>query len=51
MDTQKVIQIENLNLKIGNKFLLKDINWEICQGENWILFGQNGCGKTTLLLQ
>lgn len=49
MDTQKVIQIENLNLKIGNKFLLKDINWEICQGENWILFGQNGCGKTTLL--
>ncbi len=49
MATQKVIQIENLNLKIGNKFLLKDINWEICQGENWILFGQNGCGKTTLL--
>ena len=40
---------ENLGLKKGSKYILKDINWEIQSGDNWVLFGLNGCGKTTLL--
>jgi len=41
--------MNKLSYKIGNRVLLKDINWEIKDGENWIIFGLNGCGKTTLL--
>ncbi len=25
------------------------VNWEVKEGENWVLFGPNGSGKTTLL--
>lgn len=29
--------------------LLQKINWQVQDGENWIVFGLNGSGKTTLL--
>ena len=38
-----------LSVKSGQQYLLKDITWRVPQGENWIVFGMNGCGKTTLL--
>ena len=44
-----LFKTENLGLKKGSKYILKDINWEIQSGDNWVLFGLNGCGKTTLL--
>lgn len=44
-----IVNIKNLSLKRGSKYYLKDINWEIQKGERWIVFGPNGCGKTTLL--
>lgn len=44
-----LMKMNNLSYKIGNRILLKNINWEIEEGENWIIFGLNGCGKTTLL--
>lgn len=44
-----VIQTDHLCCQAGNKFLLKDINWEVGEGEKWIVFGLNGSGKTTLL--
>lgn len=44
-----ILKAENLSLKRGSKYVIKDINWEINEGENWVLFGLNGCGKTSLL--
>ena len=44
-----ILKAENLSLKRGSKYVIKDVNWEIQKGENWVLFGLNGCGKTTLL--
>jgi len=43
------IHIENLNFMAGNRYLLKKIDWDIKQNENWLLFGLNGSCKTTLL--
>lgn len=44
-----VIDTENLSLKAGYRYLLNDINWQVKRGEHWLVFGMNGCGKTTLL--
>jgi Fe-S cluster assembly ATP-binding protein len=45
-----MLKIENLQVKIGDKEILKDIDLEIRPGETHILFGPNGSGKTTLLM-
>ena len=43
------IKLEQVSCKIGYKYLLKDINWNVRPGEHWVVFGMNGSGKTTLL--
>ncbi len=44
-----IIETTELSHKQGSKYLLQDINWQVKQGEHWVVFGANGCGKTTLL--
>lgn len=46
---QTIIKAKKLCLQSGKRFLLNDINWEVKRGEHWLVFGMNGCGKTTLL--
>lgn len=44
-----IINAKHLSCKMGKNYLLKDITWEVQQGENWVVYGLNGSGKTTLL--
>jgi len=44
-----IVKAENLACQSGRNYLVHQINWEIKKGDHWILFGLNGCGKTTLL--
>jgi phosphate transport system ATP-binding protein len=44
-----IINIEGLNLHIGNKHILKDINVKIPEKKLTVILGPSGCGKTTLL--
>lgn len=44
-----VINLEKLSCKVGYKYLLKEIDWNVHNGEHWVVFGMNGSGKTTLL--
>ena len=46
---EAVIDIQNLSRRVGNRFLIKNINWKVNRGEHWVIFGGNGSGKTTLL--
>jgi Fe-S cluster assembly ATP-binding protein len=45
-----MLQIENLQVEIGDKTILKNVNMEIPEGETHILFGPNGSGKTSLMM-
>jgi macrolide transport system ATP-binding/permease protein len=44
-----VLQVKNLQKKFGEREILKDITFEIRQGEKIGLVGWNGSGKTTLV--
>ncbi|MFN0254822.1 ATP-binding cassette domain-containing protein [Pedobacter ureilyticus] len=44
-----IVQISNFNLKYGNTTVLRDLEWTIQAGENWLLSGASGSGKTALL--
>lgn len=46
---QLAVNMDKVCVKAGLHYLLKDINWQVKQGEHWVVFGKNGCGKTTLL--
>ncbi|WP_391560358.1 ABC transporter ATP-binding protein [Robertmurraya sp.] len=44
-----VLHMEDVSLIKGEKWILQHINWSIHKGDNWVLFGLNGAGKTALL--
>lgn len=44
-----IIEMSKLGLKLGHRFILKNIDWHVNEGEHWVVFGLNGSGKTTLL--
>ncbi len=46
---QLIVRMKNINVVLGGRQILSDINWEVKPGEKWVLKGHNGAGKTTLL--
>ena len=44
-----VFEVKNLCCLSGSQYLLNNISWQVKRGEQWVVFGRNGCGKTTLL--
>lgn len=46
-----MIELNNINLKGGNKILLKNGHFSANQGELTLICGQSGCGKSTLLYE
>ncbi|WP_106830533.1 ATP-binding cassette domain-containing protein [Parabacteroides pacaensis] len=43
------LRMEHVFIKYGSRIILKDLDWEVKNGEKWALFGPNGAGKSTLL--
>ncbi|MBS1525135.1 MAG: ATP-binding cassette domain-containing protein [Bacteroidetes bacterium] len=44
-----IVKMDMVNIRYGEKQVLKDVSWQIRQGERWALLGPNGAGKSTLL--
>lgn len=46
---QVTLRMEHVCIRYGTRTILKELDWEIKNGEKWALFGPNGAGKSTLL--
>ncbi|MCT7796559.1 MAG: ATP-binding cassette domain-containing protein, partial [Lactobacillus iners] len=44
---KKILQIQHLQKKFGNNFVLKDISFDVTQGEILTIIGPSGGGKST----
>ena len=44
-----VIEFRHVNIRYGERTILKDLNLTVKEGEHWALNGENGAGKSTLL--
>lgn len=44
-----VVKMDKVNITYGDKAILKNVDWQIKQGDRWALLGPNGAGKSTLL--
>jgi molybdate transport system ATP-binding protein len=44
-----LIEMKNVTVKYGDRRILDNFSWRVKQGENWILAGPKGAGKSTVL--
>ena len=44
-----LFSVNHVAFSVKKKEILKDVNFDIYEGERLLLLGENGCGKTTLL--
>ena len=48
-DRKKIVEIRHFKMKFGNKTVIKDLSFDVFQGEVFGFLGSNGSGKTTTL--
>lgn len=44
-----VISVTDVSWRRDNRYILRDVDWCVKQGEHWAIVGVNGSGKTSLL--
>ncbi|MDR1861540.1 MAG: ATP-binding cassette domain-containing protein [Candidatus Ancillula sp.] len=44
-----IFSLTDVCVKRQGKLLVENINWEVKPGENWVLLGPNGIGKSTII--
>ncbi len=44
-----VLELAAVSVVRGSATLLRDVTWDVAEGERWVVLGPNGAGKTTLL--
>lgn len=44
-----VLEMASVSVVRGGKTLLNAVDWQVREGERWVILGPNGAGKTTLL--
>ncbi len=49
MDRRAVIEVRDLTIGYDDFVVLKDLNFEVYEGEIFVILGGSGCGKSTVL--
>ena len=49
VNTKPIIQVEDLTVAYGDSVVMQDMNFEVMEGEVFVILGGSGCGKSTLL--
>jgi iron complex transport system ATP-binding protein len=44
-----VLDLKDITVRRGGKAILDGVDWQVNEGERWVVLGRNGAGKTTLL--
>jgi molybdate transport system ATP-binding protein len=44
-----LLRLIDVDLYVGYKAVLRGVNWQLRQGEHWLIFGANGAGKSSFL--
>ncbi|MGZ3159102.1 MAG: ABC transporter ATP-binding protein [Burkholderiaceae bacterium] len=44
-----LLRVQNLDVTLGGKQLITNLNWQVARGQVWCVLGQNGVGKSSLL--
>lgn len=45
---EPVVEFRGLNLRYGDRDIIRDFHWRVNRGDRWVLCGPNGSGKTTM---
>ncbi len=48
-EKKPTIEVRNLTVRYGENLVLDDISFDVFPGEIFVILGESGCGKTTLL--
>jgi len=49
LDAIDTIKLDHINIQNGDVFMIKDVNLTFKKGELTVLYGESGCGKSTIL--
>ena len=49
MEKKVLVKLDNISKKFNKKYIIKNLNLDIYEGEFLTLLGPSGCGKTTVL--
>ena len=47
--SREVVRLSKVSIRYGERTILRDLDWQVNNGERWALSGSNGSGKSTLL--
>jgi iron complex transport system ATP-binding protein len=44
-----ILELSNISVQRGDRIILGPLDWQVLEGQRWVILGPNGAGKTTLL--
>ncbi|WP_197231368.1 ABC transporter ATP-binding protein [Novipirellula artificiosorum] len=44
-----ILELSEVSYRVGERFILDRVSWQVRAGQHWAILGANGAGKTTLL--
>jgi molybdate transport system ATP-binding protein len=48
MSEEPIIHLNHITIRVRDRFILPDTDWEIRKNQNWAILGPNGSGKSSL---